>query len=1076
MKNKTLSLALFLLLPVLLILPPKEGYTQTLESEQIEQLKFRHIGPIGNRLNSVAGIPGDRLTYYVGAASGGVWKTIDGGLTWKPIFDKQDVHSIGSIAVASSDSEIIYVGTGESFIRSNISIGTGMYKSTDGGESWSHIGLENTGRISRVLIHPTNPDIVFATALGHAYSPQKERGVYKTTDGGTTWNHVLFVDENTGGSDIAMDANNPRILFAGMWQLELKPWQRVSGGPGSAVYMSTDAGENWKKLEGNGLPKGPLGKIALATTPAAPDRVYALIETGDGVPYEGKPTSTGELWRSDNNGKSFKLVNYNRDLGGRQAYYTRCTASPDNPNEIYFMAAAFSRSIDGGKSIAPPEGMNSTPNWDHHEMWIDPLDGDRMAVVGDGGISISQNRGKSWLRNFLPVAQLYHVTTDNQVPYNVYTNRQDGPSMMGPSNTRVAGFFGPGMIQSGAWRDVGGGESGFATPDPVDPNIVWSSASGRGPLGGIVTRYNASTNQYRQLEVWPEFPAGHPAENLKYRFQWTFPLHISAHDNNTVYVTSQHVHKTTNKGQTWQEVSPDLTLNDKSMQGFSGGLTGDNIAVEYANVIYAFDESPVQKGVLWAGTNDGLVQVSQDDGATWTNVTKNIPGLPELGIIRNIDASKWEVGKAYITVDFHMTGDFEPYVYKTSNFGRSWTKITKGIAEGKLSYARCVREDPVKKGLIYLGTENALYFSMDDGMNWQPLKSNMPATPMYWIDIPEHYNDMVIATYGRGIWILDDITPLQQLTTDITTADAHLFSPKSAYRFQSVTSTMQLFPEASSGQNPSYGASLHYWMKEVSDTVKVNIHITNNQGDTIRTLKQKPKSGINRVIWDFKGKPTTQILMRTHPQYAEWMPLDKKRTRKSTVGPFSVLSPPGRYTIHLSVDTMSYTQRLQVVKDPYSEGSTSDIQAQTKMMNDLHADMNTVAEHINEIEIIRRQLLDLKSMIGATKKDLKLVADLDTVHTAFLDVENKMTQLMYTGTGQDAVRYPARLAERIQYLAQTVPISDFAPADAYVEVHTLLKSRLAAAGEELEELKTSKLAQLMSKLSAAGIGTIISDW
>ncbi|NNF33957.1 MAG: sialidase, partial [Saprospiraceae bacterium] len=383
------------------IIIPQEGDSQKLEKEHLDQLKFRHIGPIGNRINSVSGVPGDPLTYVVGAASGGVWKTVDGGLNWMPIFDKQEVHAIGSLTICPSDPQIIYVGTGESFIRSNVSIGNGMYKSTDGGESWSHIGLENTGRISRVIVHPENPDIVYVAALGHAYSPQPERGIYRSMDGGETWEHVLFVDENTGASDIVMDPDNPRILFAGTWQLELKTWKRNSGGPGSGVQMSNDAGKTWKKLQGNGLPKGPVGKVALAMTPAKPDRVYALIETGDGVPLEleGQPTETGELWRSDNNGKSFQLVSSNRDLGGRGAYYTRCAASPDNPHEVYFMAAGFTTSIDGGKSVHPVSPF-SAPNWDHHEMWIDPTDGNRMVVVGDGGVSISQNRGVSWLRNF----------------------------------------------------------------------------------------------------------------------------------------------------------------------------------------------------------------------------------------------------------------------------------------------------------------------------------------------------------------------------------------------------------------------------------------------------------------------------------------------------------------------------------------------------------------------------------------------------------------------------------------------------------------------------------------------------
>lgn len=1076
MKTSIFSKAFFyFMLITTFMLNVQESQSQKLEKEQLDQLKFRHIGPIGNRINSVSGIPGDPLTYVVGAASGGVWKTVDGGLNWMPIFDKQEVHAIGSLTICPSDPQIIYVGTGESFIRSNISIGNGMYKSTDGGESWTHIGLENTGRISRVIVHPENPDIVYVAALGHAYSPQPDRGIYRSMDGGETWEHVLFVDENTGASDIVMDPNNPRILFAGMWQLELKTWKRNSGGPGSGVHMSTDAGKTWKKLQGNGLPKGPVGKVALAMTPAKPDRVYALIETGDGVPLEleGKPTETGELWRSDNNGKTFQLVSSNRDLGGRGAYYTRCAASPDNPHEVYFMAAGFTTSIDGGKSVHPVSPF-SAPNWDHHEMWIDPTDGNRMVVVGDGGVSISQNRGVSWFRNFLPVAQLYHVTTDNNIPYNVLTNRQDGPSMKGPSNSRTAGIFGPGMIQSGMWRDVGGGESGFATPDPTDPDVVWSSASGFGPLGGIVTRYNEKYKQYRQVEVWPELAAGTPARDLKYRFQWTFPLLISPHDHNTIYVTSQHVHRTTNGGQTWEEISPDLTLNEKDKQGFSGGLTGDNIAVEYFNVIYAFDESPVKEGVFWAGTNDGLVHVSQDGGATWTNVTDNIPDLPEYGVVRNIDASKWDAGKAYLTIEFHQVGNFDPYVYKTENYGRSWTKITNGIKDGILSYTRCVREDPVKPGLLYLGTENALYVSWNDGANWQSLMTNLPPTPYYWIDIPEHFNDLVLATYGRGIWILDDITALQQMTADIQETDAHLFKPRPAYRFQPVTMPMQFFPEPSTGVNPTYGASLHYWMKEVSDTVKVSMVITNEAGDTIRTLPQKPKKGLNKIHWDLKGEPTTQILMRTAPKYADWMPLGKDRTRKPTVAPFSILMPPGKYMAHLSVGDQSFSEEIEVIKDPHSEGTMEDVMAQCNMMEGLHDDMNKVADAINEMEMVRRQLIDLKAMLKTAKKDKDVIMAVDSLQGEVTGLEDQLIQRMHTGTGQDAVRFPAQIAGKIGYLASTVPVADFPPADSHIEVHNLLKDEMNQVISAYQSLKDGYMNEVMEMLSDQGLSGVIT--
>lgn len=1065
-KNLLLSLLALLCLQV---------SAQQLEKGAIDQLIFRHIGPIGNRITSVSGVAGDPLTYIVGAATGGVWKTTDGGLNWRPVFDKQDVHSIGALAIAPSNPQVVYVGTGESFIRSNVSIGKGMYKSTDGGETWRKTGLENTGRISRVLVHPDNENIVYVAALGHSYAPQKERGVYRTMDGGETWEHILFVDENTGASDIVMDPDNPRILFAGMWQLELKTWQRVSGGPGSGIHMTTDGGQTWKKLEGNGLPKGPVGKIALAMTPAKPDRVYALIETGDGVPYEGKETESGELWRSDDNGKSFRLVNSNRDLGGRQAYYTRCAASPDNPHEVYFISASFLTSIDGGQSLVQPEAFLSGPNWDHHEMWIDPTNGNRMVVVGDGGVSISQNRGKSWLRNFLPVAQLYHVTTDKNIPYNVLTNRQDGPSMKGPSNSRVSGIFGPGMIHSGMWRDVGGGESGFATPDPVDPDIVWSSASGFGPIGGIVTRYNEKTNQYRQTEVWPDYTGGTPAEDVKYRFQWTFPLLISPHDRNTVYVTSQHVHRTTDGGQSWEMISPDLTLNEKDKQGFSGGLTGDNINVEYFNVIYAFDESPVQKGVFWAGTNDGLVHVSRDGGATWTNVTKNIPGLPKYGVVRNIDASKWDAGKAYLTIEFHQVGNFAPFVYKTEDFGKTWTKITKGIKEDHLNYTRCVREDPVRKGLLYLGTESALYVSFDDGANWQSLMTNLPPTPYYWIDVPEHFNDLVLGTYGRGIWILDDITPLQQMDAAVAAKNAHLFEPRPAYRFQPVTMSMQFFPEGSSGQDPRYGASLHYWMKEVEDSVKVSILITDEAGDTVRTLEQKPKPGLNRVFWDLRGEPTESIVLRTKPKYAEWMPLDENRTRKSLISPFSLLLPPGKYNVHLQVGDEQMTQPLEVLKDPNSEGSLEDIAVQHDFMSQVYTDMNELTASINEMERLRRQLLDMKAMMAATDKDKAAVKAVDSLYTSVTSLEERLIQLQYTGTGQDEVRYPARLAKKLEYLATTASTGDFRPADSYYEVHKMVRGQIDAVVKEFEALKAGQLMELMGMLAKQKMGGIVLE-
>ena len=1082
---KKLSLKLIL---TIYFLCSNLSFSQTLSNDNLKEMEFRHVGPIGNRVTTVAGIPNDPMTYYVGAASGGVWKTIDGGLNWSPIFDNQEVHSIGAISVAPSDPMTVYVGTGESSIRSNVSIGNGVYKSEDGGETWKHLGLENTGRISRIIIHPKNRDLIYVGSLGHAYSPQKERGVFMSENGGESWKHVLFIDSNTGISDMVMDPDNSRILFAGAWQLDLKTWRRISGGPGSGIFKSVDGGINWTKLKGNGLPKKDVGKIALAMTPADPDRLYALIETGDGVPYNGKETESGELWRSDDNGKTFKLVNSNRNLGGRQAYYTRTAASTDNPNEIYFMTSDFFSSIDGGVSVTKAlkgDGDEeeeyvdkngpqlASPNWDHHEMWIDPFDGNRMAVAGDGGISISQNRGKSWLKTFLPVAQLYHVTTDNSIPYNLLTNRQDGPSMKGPSRSNMENWWHSGMIQSGLWREVGGGESGFATPDPKNPDIVWSSASGSGSLGGIVTRYNEKTKQYRQLEVWPEYAAGSYASMLKYRFQWTFPLLISPHDNKTVYVTSQHVHKTTNDGQSWEVISPDLTMNDKKMQGFSGGLTGDNIAVEYANVIYAFEESPVKQGVFWAGTNDGLVHVSQDNGKTWKNVTKNIPKLPKLGVVRNIEASKWNPAKAYLTIEFHQVGDFKPYVYKTENYGKSWEKITNGIKPGNLSYTRNIKEDPVKEGLLYLGTENALYFSNDDGENWQSLMSNLPPSPMYWIDVQEHFNDLVVGTYGRGIWILDDLSPLQQLDQNITKKEAHLFDIKPAYRFHNVTNSLQMLKEASTGQDPPKGASINYWSNGEKD---IEIIITNQKNEPVKTIKEKAKKGINRLWWDFSNEETSNIVFRTKPLYADWFTLDKNKERADqSLYSFSIMSPPGTYNITLKSGANSMTKTLKVMKDPNSEGTEEDINLQNQLVTKIYADLNTTISHINSIEVIRRQLLDLKAMLKNSSSKKEFVQMVDKLENQFLEIEKQLIQLKITGTGQDGVRYQKMLVEKLRYLAANVQISDFKPADSYVEVYEILKGRLNSIAQKFEKLKTEDLSNTLDTLRNNKIEMIVTD-
>ena len=1075
-------------------------------SDPYGQLRYRFIGPVGNRVIATAGIPGDPNVYYIGAASGGIFKTTDAGTTWEPIFDSQDVSSVGSLAIAPSDPNTIWAGTGESFIRSHISIGDGIYKSTDAGKTWSHMGLEKTGRLARIVIDPGNPNVVLACAVGHAYGPQPERGVFRTSDGGATWKRVLFVDENTGCSDIAMDPNNPRILYAGMWQLAIHTWGRTSGGPGSGLYKSTDGGITWKHLTGHGLPNPPAGKIGIAIAKKT-SRVYALIETGDGVPFNGKPTGRGQLWRSDNDGETWLTVSYDRQLQGRSAYYTRCAVAPDNENEIFFLSSSFSHSLDGGISLTPiaPAGG------DHHDMWIDPTNGDRFVVASDHGVAITVNRGKTFQRIQLPVGQMYHVTVDNQVPYHVYGNEQDNASYRGPSNSLSGGRPGyltpqmpqipgapipepgaagetggepgalpgrgarPSTISRSEWQGVSGGESGFATPDPVDSNIIWSSASGSGSVGGIVTVFDLRNGQARNVEIWPEKVDGATASEVKYRFNWEFPILISPHDHNKVYAASQFVHMTTDQGQSWKVISPDLTRNDKTRMGFSGGLTGDNIGVEYAGVVFALAESPVQADVLWAGTNDGLVQITRDGGQHWQNVTANIPGLPEWGTVSSIEASHFDAGTAYITVDFHQMNNRDPFVYKTTDFGQTWTPIVNGIPYSVFSYAHCLREDPARKGLLFLGTENAIYMSLDDGTKWQALESNLPHAPVYWIAIQPHFHDLVLATYGRGFWILDDLTPLEQLTPEVTASDAHLFAPRDAYRFRTAAQHEAVTNDPVVGENPPYGASLNYYLKSAPKG-PVKLAILDVNGHTVRTLSSQAQAGFNRVWWDLRFEPTKQIRLRTQPLYAPEILLNAQGWRTAPgVRPMSVLAPPGVYTAKLTVGGKDYTQPLKVLKDPHSNGSEGDIQIQTKFMTSLTGTMNSVADAVSQIESLRAQLLELKSALGSEEASAHVRSAADQLNNKLMAVEDNLIPLKVTGRGQDDVRFAPKLIGKILYLASGVESSDYQPTTQQVAVRDEFQEQAATERQHLKLLVEHDLAEFNGLLRQRNVPNVIAN-
>ncbi|MFN0179119.1 MAG: WD40/YVTN/BNR-like repeat-containing protein [Gemmatimonadales bacterium] len=1036
-------------------------------SELMKQLTFRHIGPEGNRVVTVSSPVGDPNVYYAGAASGGIFKSTDGGLHWAPIFDGQPVSSIGAIAVAPSDPNIVWAGTGEPNLRSNISLGWGIYKSTDAGKTWAKMGLDSTGRIARIAIHPKNPDILLATAVGSAYGPSPDRGVFRTTDGGRTWTKVLFVDENTGANDVEYDPTNPHIVWATTWQIDIKTWKRTSGGPGSGIWKSTDGGVTWTRLTGNGLPTKPYGKVDLSIAQTNPNRVYALIETSDGVPLPGVEAESGELWRSDNGGTSWRVVSHDRDLAGRTQYYNRMAVMPDNENEAYFLTASWAKTLDGGTTIINPP-FSEAPGGDHHDIWIDPTSANRMAVAHDGGVSITTNRGKSWNRVQLPIAQMYHVTVDSRVPYYVYGNRQDGPSARGPSNSRMASFFGDAGIPRGLWHSVGGGESGWATPDPEDPNFIWSSASGFGAVGGIVARYNVQTGVATNVEVWPEMTAGHSAEMVKYRFQWTFPLVISPHDRNQIYVSSQHVHQTNDQGRTWREISPDLTRNDKSRQGLSGGLTPDNIGVEYVGVIFALAESKVAKGQLWAGTNDGLVQVTTNGGQSWTNVTPKAPGMNDWGTVSNIQPSKWDANTAYLTIDGHQVNDRNPWVFKTTDLGRTWTLITNGIAKTPLSYAHWVKQDPVRRGLLYLGLENALYVSFDDGQIWQPLQNNLPHAPVHDVTVQEHFNDLVLATYGRGFWIMDDITPLQQLTAEVVAKEAHLFTPRAAYRFRPAEAIMTPSYDPNNGQNPTYGASLNYWVKSASKDSAV-VTVLDQAGKEVKTWKGPAEAGINRVFWDLQSERSKEIKMRTSPLYAVGITVPAEG-RPAPSGPrVSELMPPGRYTVRVKVAGQEMTQPLEVRKDPNTTGTLADIEQKAALHRDLTGELNGVADMVNTIETARAQIATLKATV--TQDDIKAAAD--SLEKKLIAVEEDLIQLRITGRGQDLIRYQAKVAEKLGYLINDLGGSDEPATQSQRDVGNVLMERARSARAALDRVLNNDVAGFNRILTQRGLAGII---
>jgi photosystem II stability/assembly factor-like uncharacterized protein len=878
------------------------------------------------------------------------------------------------------------------------------------------------------------------------------------------------VDEDTGAFDIAMDPNNPRILFAGMWPLEIRTWGRESGGPNSGIYRSRDGGTTWKHLTGHGLPEPPIGKVGVAVAPSNSNRVYALMETGH--------PNRGVLWRSDDGGENWDLVSYDRLLNERPHYASRMMVNPGNENEVHFAANSQSITIDGGLTTerVPWSG-------DSHDMWADPENPDRMMISNDGGVVVTLNHGRSWRRIRLPIAQMYHVAVDNQIPYYVYGGMQDGGSNRGPSNTIGGGRRGGG-IPSVLWTGTAGGECGFVVPDPENNNISWG-----GSYNGGFTSVDLSTGHSRTVKVWPESAYGSPAAPLKYRFNWTFPITISPHDHNKVYVGSQHVHQTTDGGRSWQVISPDLSTNDPEMLGPSGVLTRDNLGVEYGCIIFAIDESPLEQGLIWAGTNDGLVHVTRDGGGDWTNVTGNIPDLPPLGTISNIEASRYDAGTAYLTVDFHQVNGRDPFVYKTTDYGNSWKSISQDIPKNVFSYVHWIHEDHVRKGLLYLGTENALYVSFNDGENWLPLQNNMPHAPVHHMVVQEHFNDLVVATYGRGFWILDDIGPLQELNQKVVDSDAHLFSVRPAYRFHRVTGNPRgSRNDPNTGQNPPYGASINYYLKSVPEG-GVRVTVLDEAGQMVRSFRGTAKPGINRVWWDLRHEPARQAKLRTIPRgnphvveekrFREtwiregWYPILSWGVGGGFVGPLAV---PGTYTVKLNVGGKELSQNLIVRKDPRSGGTVEDIRTQVAMSLAIREDINAATDMIDRLEWARKQIYDLKNSLkgdGDAKPVLTAAGELEEKLTA---LEAKILQPILAEGDSKSFRYPNMLYCKLAVLAGDVAANvDFPPNEQQVEVHELLKGRMRTYQGEFNELFSNDVPAFNSLLEERNIAGIIAN-
>jgi photosystem II stability/assembly factor-like uncharacterized protein len=1013
-------------------LMPAAAQQHSYDESLIKGLNWRLIGPFrGGRAVAVAGVTSQPNVYYFGATGGGVWKTTDSGADWQPVSDGFfKTGSVGAIAVSESDPNVIYVGMGESPIRGNVSYGDGVYKSTDAGKTWKNVGLRDTQQISRVRVNPRNPDIVYVAAQGHVFGPNQERGVFRSNDGGKTWSKVLYKGDRAGATDLALDPTNPNVIYAGLWQVYRTPYSLESGGATSGLFKSTDGGDTWTELTRNpGMPKGIIGNMGVTVSPVDPERVWAIVEAED-----------GGVFRSDNGGKSWVKLNEERKLRQRAWYYSRIYADPKNADEVYVLNTSMYRSNDAGRTF----NIVRAQHGDHHDLWIAPNDPMRMINSNDGGANVTANGGISWsTQDNQPTAQFYRVAVDNDFPYHVYGAQQDNSTVR--TDSRSPGFG----IDRTEWYDVGGGESGWIAPYPKDSQIVFA-----GSYGNMITRYDHRTGQLRNVNPWPDNPMGWGAADLKYRFQWNFPIVFSPHDPDTLYAGANVLFKSTNQGQSWQVISPDLTRNDKSKQGSSGGpITKDNTSIEYYDVIFTVMESPLQKGVIWAGSDDGLVNLTTDGGKSWNNVTPR-RDIPEWIQINSIEASPFDAGTAYVAATMYKWDDYKPYLYKTTDYGKSWKKITAGIPDG--AFTRVIREDPGRKGLLLAGTETGMYVSFDYGDNWQSFQSNLPVAPYTDLVIQKRDRAIIAATQGRAFWVFDDLPVLEQLTAEVASSDAHLFRPEDCYRIPGGGGFRN--PRAAVGENPPSGEVIYYYLKNKPEG-EVSLEILDSAGKVVKKFSNKRReqgperapdeeddfgfggapaqvsanTGLNRFVWDLRYPDAVRF-----PGLIMWA--------GQTRGPKAV---PGAYQVRLTVNGKPMTQGFEVKKDPRLETTQEDLAKQFDLLIKIRDKMSKMHRSILEIRDARKQI---DSIVGRIKdeQDDKVVMDAaKSLDGKLTDIEEALYQTKNRAS-EDPLNYPIRLNNKLASLGGVVGSADAAPTDQSYQVYDEL---VAAIDQELAKLE-----------------------